>query len=233
MKFSHTVRASMLAVCIVAISISAAADKLYSDGSPVGQQGFAINGTFRVQDSFTLSSASTLSGVTFGNLLFNASLFGSAVQATSVDWEIVKTEGSTTLACAGCSGTATLTQLADYGLSKGDSALDLTNQSFSLPNLTLGAGTYWLQLSNEVVSAPVYAYWDEDSGPSGAWQSNYGGVTGQDVSGSNCSDQGAGDCSNSFTIDGTAAPEPAPLGLFTLAGSALCLLGRKKFWSRS
>ena len=204
-----------LPIAAFAIATAARADvTLYSDGAPNGTyDSWTINFGFQVQDSFTLSSASTLTGVTFGNWLIGSDT------ASAVDWAIVTTEGTQTLACGGCSGTAPLTPDGTFATLSGYHGVI---QSFSLPNLSLSAGTYWLELQNEVTNNGDPAYWDMNGGPSQIWDSLSG-----DQSGANCgSGIGPGTWSDSFTIIGTngvsSTPEPGSLALL---GTGLTLVG--------
>jgi hypothetical protein len=136
-----------------------------------------------------------------------------------MDWKIVGAEGSQTPACAECAGTGVLTTAGTFTVSLFRGAFEGVIQSFSLPNLELGSGTYGLELQNEVVQDGGAAYWDISGGSSQIWQSAVG-----DQSGSRCVD-GPGQCSDSFTIQGTAASAPEPNSLFLLTGGGLLLVG--------
>jgi hypothetical protein len=213
---ARALRTASLLIAVSTIALAANADvTLYSDGAPSGAySAWTINYGFQVQDSFNLSSASTLTGVTFGSWLSTGDT------ASAVDWAIVTTEGTQTLACAGCSGTATLTPDGSFSVT-GFSGFSGVDQSFSLPDLSLSAGTYWLELQNLVTNDGDPGYWDMNGGPSSVWENSF-----NDQTGSNCSQgNGPGTCSNSFTIVGTtgaaATPEPSSLALL---GSGLTLL---------
>lgn len=208
------------ALCGGGSSVAKADTALYTNGPTNGTYGaLEITGPMAVEDSFTLSSASTLTSVTFGNWVTNGQT------ALSVYWAVVSGEGSLAPACGTCSGTATLTEVTTPVTNGGYYVVD---QSFSLPGVDLPAGAYWLELGNETTNGvDEIAFWDENGGPSMVWYSLYG-----DLSGANCSatftNQAAGSCSNAFTIYGTAAasttPEP---GSFLLLGSAVALLGAR------
>ena len=213
-------RKSLLSAALSGIAMiagsAANASVLYTDGPVNGTySAWTINFGFQVEDSFSLAGSSTLTGVDFGNWL-------SGDTASTVDWAIVGTEGSQTPICGACSGTAALTAGTSFTNTLGYNVVD---QSFSLPNLSLGSGTYWLELQNLVTSDGEPGYWDMNGGPSLAWESAYG-----DVNGANCTtDQGlpSGACSNSFDILGTAGsltavPEPISLSMF---GAGLLGLG--------
>ncbi|HEX4156683.1 MAG TPA: PEP-CTERM sorting domain-containing protein [Acidobacteriaceae bacterium] len=213
-------RCTQILTLLIALGASAAAAKadtsLYSDGPTNGTfAGWTINYGFQVEDSFSLSSASTLNSVTFGNWFYTGDT------GSSVDWAIVGSEGSQTPVCGACSGTASLSGVFDLNNGFG---YDVYDETFSLPSLNLAAGTYWLELQNEVASNGDPAYWDQNGGPSSVWENPLG-----DVSGSNCTvatGQASGSCSDAFTIYGTSStgvtPEPSSLALLV---SGITLLG--------
>ena len=184
----------------------ASAAMLYDNGP--------INGTishrnidfgWAVSDSFTLLQASTLTGVTFGAW----SAPGTAI--TSVDWGITTTPATYTV-----SGTAAVTSgpqtpaLGGYATS---------TDSFSLPGISLAAGTYYLVLQNAVSASS--SYWDVTNGGSSATQ--YNTLTTLD---------NGSIASESFQILGdantTITPLPAALPLFATGLGALGLLGWRR-----
>ena len=91
-----------LATLMVMSSLAATqahADVLYDGGSASLANAYTISAGNSVSDVFDLSAASTLTGVTFSNWLFNGAT------ASKVDWSITSLPfGGSTLA----SGTATL-----------------------------------------------------------------------------------------------------------------------------
>jgi hypothetical protein len=131
---------------------------VYNNGPVNGAVGaWTINYGFTVTDSFTLSSAADISGVTFAVWAFS----GDAM--TGVDWSITTAAfGGTTEA----SGTASTTQTYDF---TNGSGYDIDYERFSIPGVTLIAGTYWLQLQNAVVASGDPIFWDENDGPSSAY----------------------------------------------------------------
>ncbi|HEX4156682.1 MAG TPA: PEP-CTERM sorting domain-containing protein [Acidobacteriaceae bacterium] len=217
-----TIRALTLLVAFGAIGLAAKADSsLYTDGATNGTNGaLTINSGWQVEDSFALSSASTLNSVTFGNW------FDPGDTGLTVDWAIVSSEGSQTPVCGSCSGTASLSGVFDF---TNVYSYDIYDETFSLPSLNLAAGTYWLSLQNETTSFGSLAYWDNSGGLSGVYQQYAGDGSPGDLGGDNCTaiyGYPAGGCSNAFTIYGTSStgvtPEPSSLALLV---SGITLLG--------
>jgi hypothetical protein len=90
---------------------------------------------------------------------------------------------------------------------------------FSLPGISLAAGTYWLGLQNEVNTNGTDGHWVINGGPLSNWQSDFGYQTG-----SYGVVADPGQCSDTFTIYGakSVTPEPSSLALF---GSGMTLVG--------
>ena len=131
---------------------------------------------------------------------------------STVDWSIV---GSPTMQAATLDASGTAAALTDAPLAafqpNGDGEF-VHSETFSLPNIQLGPGVYYLALQNftalntntsAVDSGP--AYWDENDGPSTAWQNAVGYLAPGIANG--C-DVTSGYCSETFEVNGTATPEP-------------------------
>ena len=146
-------------------AVPASADTtLYDNTGPTskglhGNLGYIINLPWEITDSFTLASNSTLTSVNFLAWLTT----GDAM--TNVDWSITEyafgsAVGGNIYGSATASVTDTYTGKQLYG------SYDLDQESFSLPGLSLAAGTYYLQLQNAVTKNGDPVSWDDSDGPS-------------------------------------------------------------------
>ena len=219
-RTSHLV----LLFCLLATmgSIAARADStLYDNTGPTSyglnssNGAFTINQGLEVADSFTLASNSTLTGVNFIAWLPGviAGDPGTGDAMKSVDWLITGTAFGGNLYG---SGTASVTD--SYLKTIQNGSYDLDQESFSLPDLSLTAGTYYLQLQNAVTVDGQTAYWDDSNGLSDAVGAG-GGASPSDLNGVAAS---VGTNSETFQIIGNAdtsvTPEPS---IFLLFGSGL------------
>lgn len=198
---------SLVALCLVALPALAQND-LYDNGPTNGDiDAYTINFGFVVSDSFHLSTASTVNGLTFAAWLSPGDVLESAeVSFTSQEF------GGTVY----FDQTVNFTQ-SDCGINS--FGFNLCNETGSFSGVNLNAGSYWLSLQNAVVANGDPVYWDENSGPSMASENSIGTIG-----------------SESFTILGSAAttttgttPEPGSLVLF--GSGALGLMGilRRRF----
>jgi hypothetical protein len=195
MKF-HVVAFTVL--CLALGAIPASGQYLYTNGSPnLNDIGWAINFGYAVSDSFTSSSAATAMG--FDMWVWEAP----ADKALSVDWSITSAEfGGTTYG----SGTASVT---DTFLTYNQYGYQIDELTGSTGGVALGAGTYWLNLSNAVTQSGGPLWWDENSGPSQASENTIGTIPSEsfDVT-AYCTDgANSPDC-------GPPTPEPGSLILF-------------------
>jgi hypothetical protein len=90
--------------------------------------------------------------------------------------------------------------------------VDVELETFSIPSVSLAAGTYWFELGDAATALGNTVYWDASNGPSSATQSVYvDGVTYYETSLWE---------SQTFQIDGATTATPEPAG-FMLLGSGL------------
>jgi hypothetical protein len=208
MKKRVFLSAFTLALLAAMGSMPALADSTLYDNSTSTSgtsTGFTINYGFEVADSFTLASNSTLTGV---NLV---AWLASGDTLTNVDWVITSTAFGGTIYG---SGTGIAVTTGTYlGSNNGYALYD---ESFSISDLSLASGTYYLELQNAVTANGNYAFWDDSNGASDAAQSGYGST--YDLN----NDYLTGTNSETFQILGTtdtsAIPEPSS---FLLLGSGL------------
>jgi hypothetical protein len=174
----------------------ASASILYSNGALNGTQGaYQVSGGQQISDSFTLTQASVVTGVEFGDWTV------AGATTTSIDWAITSDKFAYPIdATAGTTNTFVGQHLGLY---------DINLTSFSTGPLSLGAGTYYLVLQNAVTSDGQFAAWDINSGPSQVTLAQ-GGIT-----------QGPLPDSEFFQILGVAVPEPASWALTILGFGAV------------
>ena len=197
-----------VAVCLLALSLPAAAQVLYENGPINGEtDAWTINFGFVVPDSFTISTGnSTITGLSFGAWLSPGDTLQSVeVSLTSEPF------GGTTYFDEHVNFTQSGCFVNNYGF-------DVCTATGSFTGPTRGNGTYWLNLLNAVSSMGDPVYWDENSGigcHSPGCPSQAGGGVGSIPS-------------EAFSILGTSSgsgsvPEPGSLVMF--AGGALLFAG--------
>jgi hypothetical protein len=188
---------AVLAILGMIAAIPASASTLYNNTTASsylsGADSFEVG--FSITDSFTLSSASTITDATF------ASWTPLGDTLTSIQWAIATAPfGGTTLDSGTQLDPYTSTVTADVD---GIYSIDLND--ISIGSLSLAAGTYWLQLSDATASDGGLAFWDISYGPSAAYVDNRGD---RQIP------------SETFTIQGNASVTPEPSS-FLLLGSGL------------
>jgi len=202
--------------CLVALACFPgllSAGVLYSNtpaaaGWAANTDAWTINFGYSVSDSFTVGSASTARGIGFLAWAFTGDTM------TFVDWAI----GTSTFGVEVASGTAPVSTSPFVGLPNPNSlGYALLWVSFGIPDTGLSSGTtYWLTLGNAVVPSGDPIYWDQNDGPSAAWENGMGNVAGYQPCLAPCTD------SETFLIADVAypgqsgislVPEPASLAL--------------------
>ncbi len=186
---------------LLALGASAAsAQVVYNNGTP-GQPDWLINSLRNISDDFTFSSATTIDAVRF----FAGSFVGTPTAFSgTMDWFISDDNAGTPGAIL-ASGSASPSVV----FFSTDGQFYTNQYDFSIPNLTLGAGTYRLGVRDPGSSGQFY--WDDTQGVVGnpAYDSQSPQVLTTDVA---------------FELLGapvSATPEPGSLvllgtGLFTL-----------------
>lgn len=196
--------------CVLYLLLAAlpaiAQQDLYDNGPTNGTiVGWTINFGFIVSDTFTLSSNSTVNGLTFAAWLFPGDVLQTVeVAVTSSEF------GGTTYFDRTVNFTA--------GSCFSNGGFNVCNETGMFPGINMNAGTYWVNLFGAVVNTGDPVYWDENNGPSLSSESSDGSIG-----------------SESFTILGSSGsltgttPEPGSLVLFTSGVIAVCGFVRRKF----
>jgi hypothetical protein len=187
---SNRILITISAVLALGLASGARADTvLYNDGAINGNLGSTFI-TFgdKAADSFVLSSATTLSGVTVGlwspppdNPPGTPNPPVTDNPPLILDWSIWDASGpggiGGVVLDSGTGATLSDTFLFQQG---GQGGYGIYQSSFALPSITLSAGTYWLELQNAVNPDEDAVLWDVNNGPSEAWDDQHGIITAPD-----------------------------------------------------
>jgi len=206
---------------------AASAGFIYNNGPFNGTENafnIDINSSSAVSNSFTLSNAADITAVDFG-VWVNPGDTPTAVEGliTSTDF------GGTVYGDFTVSLNQPITSLGSNG------SFDLYAVSFSVPNLELAAGSYYLTLQNAGTTDNAQVLWDENDGPSTAFEATIvpnipgPGYTYQDVCAlldPTCNNIGAPAGSETFQIEGTFTPEPGTTYLLLGGFLLLAIAGR-------
>ena len=187
----HSMAALAAASALAAGAAGAASASVLYDNGPIngGIEAWPLTFGDAVSDSFTLTSAATVTGVDFGVWTFHSDTL------SSVDWGITSTPADYV-----DDGTAAVTTGATHR-DTSDTFYDISADSFSIGPVILAAGTYYLVLQNASASDGDPAFWDENGGASTATANVAGTIP-----------------SESFQILGEAVPEPSSWALM-IAGA--------------
>jgi hypothetical protein len=193
------------------MSIPAMATTVVYDNGPInGTQGSGaptISGG-AVTDSFLLSSDSIITGTA------NIGLWLDHNNApSSVNWSITSSPYSGVLASGTAAWNSTFLFTNAFNF-------DIYSGSFSIPDLLLVSGTYWLQLDTASTTPAGTTFWDRSDGPSQAFDGP--GIT--DPAGS-----------ESFQILGTTpvAGVPEPASLLLVASALAVIVPRSRRYLRN
>jgi uncharacterized repeat protein (TIGR03803 family) len=137
------------------------------DNGPINGTVYAwtINFGFVISDSFTITGATDVSGMIFGGWLYPGDVLESAeISITSSPnggtSYFDQTVGFTQTGCA----------------LNGDGLNVCTEASAGFASPTLQPGTYWVNLQNASVNTGDPVYWDQNDGPSQAYDNNVGTI---------------------------------------------------------
>lgn len=210
---SKTVGRTLSSIVMLALAaVPALADITLYDNGPINGtvDAWTINYGYSVTDSFTLATQSTITGFQFGVWAYAGDT------PVSVDFAV----GSSPFG-----GNFTTVPLTSQFLYNNQDGYDMDLETASNLNISLGAGTYWLTLQNAVTTQGNSLYWDENSGPSQAYESSLGTIPSESfqIMGFTSSTTGCG-------VSGAGCePVPEP-GTLLLLGSAV--LGLGAWWRR-
>ncbi len=213
-------RTASLALLAVHITLAAAptlAQEIYNNGPTDGNtDAWNIGFGFAVSNSFTVAENATVTSVNFAMWLAPGDTMGTA--------DLLITPSA-------FGGTPYFNQTV--GFAQGPCSLntfgfDVCNEAASFAGPLLTPGAYWLELQNGRATNGEPVYWDENSGPSSAYQ---------------CCGLGAPNAvgtipSESFTVYGnsfadepsSSAPESSGLGLLASGFVGLAALLRRRLF---
>jgi hypothetical protein len=154
----------MAALVGLGLARTASAAVLYSNGPVDGtNDGVNIGLNFTVSDSFTLSSTSNVTDIDFASWDYPGEV------PASVGWSITSAiNGGTVFA----SGTGAISSTFLFTNSTPRGPYNIYSNDFTANATGLSAGHYYLNLSHALPNTGAFFFWDVNSGPSTAYQTN-------------------------------------------------------------
>lgn len=202
-------RASLLLLALCWAAAPAVGQNDLYDNGPTNGTTFAwsITQGFATSDSFSLSSASTINGLNFVAWLTPGDVLESAeVSITSSEF----------------GGTTFFDQSVNFsqsGCALNSQGYSICTESGTFSGANLNAGIYWLNLQNATMSSGGPIYWDQNSGPSSASNSEVGTVPSESFTLLGSADTGT------TTTTGTTGTAPEPSSILLLGSGILGLSG--------
>ena len=190
-------------VCLLLTAAPAMADTLYNNGAYNGTvDAWTINFGFSVSDSFTCGGPDGCPVADFHMVNWNIPGFvttGAEIQFGSSSFG--NNYGDLTLAPSGSTD-----------LGSNQFGYELWQYDFTFASVIVPNGTSWVTLSNATDSGGNPVYWDENSGPSSAYENSVGSIPSEafTLTGCECCSRADGsspDC-------GPPVPEPSSMMLF-------------------
>jgi opacity protein-like surface antigen len=211
----HMVSLSLLALCLTLAAVPAMAQVLYSNGNTNGTyDALTINFGYTVSDTFPIApGGATVTGADFAMWLFEGDTLETA--------ELSITSGEN-------GGTSYFNQVLNFtqsACSLNQYGYDICTESASFSGPTLNSGTYWLNLQNAVTAEGEPVYWDEDSGPSSASQTEVGTIPSESFTVLGTSSSST---TSTTSTTGTSVPEPSSIMLFGSGILGLANVVRRK-----
>jgi PEP-CTERM motif len=208
---------SLLALCLTLAAVPAMAQTDLYDNGPVNGQdlGWTINFGFSVSDTFTLGSAATVTGASMWLWLIPGDTVNTVeVQIGAAAFGNELMDQTLAVSATNC-----------FGNQFGYNVCDET-ATFNNGGVALGAGTYWMTLSNATDTEGQGVYWDLNNGPSQAQENTIGTVPSESFT-----MWGAGSTSTSTSSTGTGTtPEPSSIMLFGSGILGLAGILRRKLF---
>lgn len=212
----------LLAPVLFSVAISAWGTTLYSSGPISGTtRGDATSPPWSLSQPFTISTPSIVTDLSNVGIWIDNDFDATSYTFASLTWTIsTSADGGgiidATDTVTSPESSTQLTPVDDYGESGN---FDVYNMSFSVPDVSLAAGTYYLTFNNGTTNcncsgnAPYALYWDEN------------GSTGGEAYFSGGPDFASG---WSFQVDGSSASSVPEPGSMILLGAGLAALGVQK-----